>query len=208
MTQADCVHSTPPTNTPIDKTRRNFIAQVAAVTAAGGALGMTLPLPAAPAEPVKIDAVRDPIFAAIEAHRRARAEFLAAIAEHGRCEESIPRDRRQSNVDAWEEVIVETDDPRWIAAEKNTKRTSNLMDDRAIDLTTVRPTTIAGFSALLSYVTTVEEEGDGDIAWPDNLVDDDEDEDKPAHIRGKRWACYLHRSLADSLQAMVDGGQA
>ena len=38
MDQADSVHSTPPTNTPIDTTRRRFLSQAAAV-AAGGAPG-------------------------------------------------------------------------------------------------------------------------------------------------------------------------
>jgi len=49
---------------PRDSTRRNFISQVAAVTAAGAALGMPLPVSAeAP----------DPVYGLIEAHRRADA---------------------------------------------------------------------------------------------------------------------------------------
>jgi hypothetical protein len=210
MIQADSVHSTPPlrtsvhTDVPAQSSRRNFIAQVVAVSAAAGALGMTLPLPTARADPVKIEAVRDPIFAAIEGHRRARTEFLAAVTEHGACEREIPSSRRQSSVDAWEENIVETDDPRWIAAEKNTIRASNSMDDTAIALLDVTPTTISGVAALLNYVVAVEEDGDGHIAWPDRLIAEGE----PNHALGKIWACFLHRNLADSLQAIVDGVQA
>ena len=104
----------------------------------------------------------------------------------------------------WEEHIVETDDPRWIAAEENTLQTSDVMDDRACDLVNIKPTTIAGLAALLIYVATVEKEGDGDLAWPPGLVDEEEDVGQ----RGKSWSCFLHSHLADSLQAMATGVQS
>lgn len=47
MIKADRVPSTPPLNTSaINKSRRSFFAQAAVIGIAGGALGMTLPLPA------------------------------------------------------------------------------------------------------------------------------------------------------------------
>jgi hypothetical protein len=83
MTQADRVHSTPPTNTPIDTSRRRFLAQAAVVTAAGATLGLTLPLPgsAGAAEPTP-----DPVFVLIEAHRRAHAAHLKALKVEARYE--------------------------------------------------------------------------------------------------------------------------
>jgi hypothetical protein len=74
MTQADSVHSTPPTNTPIDTTRRSFlaVAAVASVVSVGT-------LAVAAAIPIAVLAA-DPIFAAIDAFRRADA---SCVAVHG-----------------------------------------------------------------------------------------------------------------------------
>jgi hypothetical protein len=74
MTQADSVHSTPPTNTSATQprsSRRAFLVQAAGVAAGGAALGAGLPLPAPAATP-------DPIFAAIERHRGAGIVWDAA----------------------------------------------------------------------------------------------------------------------------------
>jgi len=75
MTQADRVHSTPPTNTPIDPTRRGILA-----TIAGGAAAAAMPSAAraVPASEV------DPIFEAIHAHRMATAAVEECAAEVGR----------------------------------------------------------------------------------------------------------------------------
>ena len=54
MTQADSVHSTPPTNTPIDTNRRRFLS-----AAASGAVAAAIPAAALAAAPAV-----DPIFAA------------------------------------------------------------------------------------------------------------------------------------------------
>ena len=48
------------------------------------------------------------------------------------------------------EEIVESDDPRWIAAERETLRAIDVMDDRACDLLDIKPTTIAGLLGLLA----------------------------------------------------------
>ena len=67
MTQADSVHSTPPTNTSV--TRRSVLGTAAGVAAALAATGAS-PMAAAPGP--------DPIYAAIEAHRRADALCVTA----------------------------------------------------------------------------------------------------------------------------------
>jgi hypothetical protein len=67
MTQADSVHSTPPTNT--SPTRRNILGTIAAAGAA--ALTLTPARAAAPGA--------DPIFAAVDEFRRADADLCAAF---------------------------------------------------------------------------------------------------------------------------------
>jgi len=76
MTQADRVHSTPPTNTPkitpVDTTRRRFItiAAGASVASVGSLAAVAMPATAGLAGP-------DPIFAAIDAFHRADAAVVA-----------------------------------------------------------------------------------------------------------------------------------
>ncbi len=85
MAQADSVLSMPPTNTPVDTTRRRFLLAVGGGTAA--MLGATIPEPAA---------LHDPVFGLIEAHRKAEAAHLAAIKELTRLR--LRRTRRVRNV--------------------------------------------------------------------------------------------------------------
>jgi hypothetical protein len=82
MAKATCVHSTPPTNTPIDTTRRRFLAVSAGASVAS--VG-TLAVAAMPGVGPAIAACAvDPIFAAIEAHRKADAVADVAFAESSR----------------------------------------------------------------------------------------------------------------------------
>jgi hypothetical protein len=99
MTQADSVHSTPPTNTsaidhpmmfpPRDPTRRRFLA-VAAVASVVGAGSLAAAAAMAPDAPQAVTAPRhsrpDPVFALIEAHRKADRDFDAALDEQARLE--------------------------------------------------------------------------------------------------------------------------
>jgi hypothetical protein len=79
MTQADSVHSTPPTNLPkikpVDTTRRHLL-----TVAAGGTIAALANVSGASATVL----APDPIFAAIEAHRAAYATMMAVFAEHRR----------------------------------------------------------------------------------------------------------------------------
>jgi hypothetical protein len=83
MTQADSVHSTPPTNTSaIDPTRRRFLA-VAAVASAVSAGTLAAATQAANVpQAVTVPQGADPIYAAIEVHREAYATMQAIFAEH------------------------------------------------------------------------------------------------------------------------------
>jgi hypothetical protein len=194
MAQADRVHSTPPTNTSAttpQSSRRGFLVQAAGVAVGGAALGAGLPLPASPATAVQsIDAEADPIFAAIEAHRRAVATHSEAVGTEGALEESLPDDQQRSVLTVWREEIVETDDPRWIAAIRARWATSNSMDDLAIDLLNTEPTTVTGIEALLRYFAGQEKE-----LFPYEVSHDDGSEGP--------FGSYLVRHAADALRKIV-----
>ena len=85
MTQADSVHSTPPTNTPADTTRRRFItiAAGASIVSVGSLAAVAVPNAAPEANSAPVD----PIYAAIEAHRTAYATMQAIFAEHRKANE-------------------------------------------------------------------------------------------------------------------------
>jgi hypothetical protein len=83
MTQADSVLSTPPTNMPIDTTRRHFLVAVGGGTAA--MLAATIPGPAATSPASQLDPVFDPI----ERHRKARRALREAEAAHSLAEKEM-----------------------------------------------------------------------------------------------------------------------
>jgi len=191
MIQADSVHSTPPTNTSAptpQSSRRGFLVQATAVAAAGAAIGVGLPLPAPIAAPLQSsDAEADPIFAAIEAHRKAVAAHEKAVDLEMALEESLPDDQRQT---VGKEEIVETDDPRWLAALRVVSAASNAMDDAAIDLVNIEPATVAGVEGLLRYFAD-----DEDNSFPDGVDRGDGSEET--------FGTYLARHAADALRKIA-----
>jgi hypothetical protein len=194
MIQAESVHSTPPTNTSAttpQSSRRGFLVQAAGVAAGGAALGAGLPLQAPAAQTTQSsDAEADPIFPAIESHRRAVAAHGEAVETEMALEVSLPEDQRQSDIKVWEEKIVETDDPRWLAAVRARWEASNSMDDLAIDLLNTEPATLSGIEALLRYFAD-QEEG----LFPEEVNHDDGSEDA--------FGAYLVRHAADALRKIA-----
>jgi hypothetical protein len=89
MTQADSVYSTPPTNTPIDTTRRRFLAQAAVVAAGGAAIGVALPLPVSAGDSQRVP---DPIYAAIERHRAEQQAYADALVARDKLYETVPEE--------------------------------------------------------------------------------------------------------------------
>jgi len=77
MTQADSVHSTPPTDTPIDPNRRRFLTVAAGASVASVGTLAVAAMPAA--APDSAACAVDPIYAAIEAHRKAHAAHMASL---------------------------------------------------------------------------------------------------------------------------------
>ena len=140
----------------------------------------------------------DPIFTAIEAHRSAHASYIEANRWHSMLDRELPFEKCQSSITAREEKIIETDDPRWIEAERELMRTSEAEDDAALLLIKEPPATISGAAALLTYIAEVEVDGCR-ITWPDGLQDDDGGGPKT----GRDWAYYLHKNLAATFAGRV-----
>ena len=99
------------------------------------------------------------IFAAIEAHKAASVAVHASVSVHAKLESELPREKRRSRVDAVEEKIAASDDPRWIESERGVMRSFDTETDAACALVSVRPTTIAGVLALLQYANTADTDG-------------------------------------------------
>jgi hypothetical protein len=114
----------------------------------------------------------DPIYAAIEAHKAARAAVVPVIDAHQALESELPQERRRSDVNVWGEKIVETDDPRWIECERAVMRAWDAAEETAIALVCIQPTTREGFLALLDHAVAYDTDGNG---WPTGvgLIDDD-----------------------------------
>jgi hypothetical protein len=142
-------------------------------------------------------AISDPIYAAIEAHKAARAAVNSALDAHTLLERELPCDKRLSNIDAWEEKIVETDDPRWIESERAVWQAWEAEDGAAIDLVCIQPTTRAGVLALLDHAIAYDTDGEG---WPRGLQSDD----------GKRtrdWHQFLIENLVASRKVWIPNAE-
>ena len=161
--------------------RRTFLVQaastVAFAAAAGTAMGTTT----------------DPIFAAIENHKAANRNVEAVVSEHSRLESILPRDKRKSSISAWEEKIVETDDPLWIENERAVIRSFEAETDAACVLVSICPTTIAGIIALLRYANAADKDGE---AWPRELASDD-------GTKIRSWHYFLIEVIAETLPGLV-----
>jgi hypothetical protein len=190
MAQANSNHSI---TAPVDTTRRRFLSQAAGVATGGAVLGMALPMPVPAAA---LERVPDPIAEVIEAHKAARATWIAAVYRHSDLEQELPRDLRRSHADVWEEKIVETDDPRWIECERDVIRTMYLESDAACELVGVRPTTMKGVMALLEYALVTDTDG---AAWPTDLESDD-------GTKTRSWHYFLIENLSDAIAGLAAGG--
>jgi hypothetical protein len=89
------------------------------------------------------------------------------IERHSHLEKTLPKEARQSSVDAWGEKIVETDAPEWITSERAVDAAHDNESNAACEILGVIPTTMAGVIALLSYATEVCAAGMivGQTAW-------------------------------------------
>jgi hypothetical protein len=168
--------------------------------AAGGTVlaRATIPPASAAAAPIAALAASgvDPIFPAIEAHKTARATWIEWVYRHSDLEDELPKEKRRSWADMYEEKIFETDDSCWIECERAVARTMNAEIDAAVVLVDVRPTTQAGICALLQYAHAIDTDGE---AWPRELQSDDGKITRP-------WEYFLIESVAGALAKLSTAG--
>jgi hypothetical protein len=148
-------------------TRRGFLSTAAALTASAA-----VAIPANAANALRAD----PIFEAIEVHKAARLAFENAVSRSSALDEKLPGERTRSYITAWEQTIVETDDPRWIDSVHEVDRTSDAEADAARALASIAPITMAGVVGLLQYVISIRPE-----EWPEGVHSDDDTETRPWH---------------------------
>jgi hypothetical protein len=179
MTQADSVYSTPPTNTPIDTTRRHFlsVAAVASVVSVG-TLAVAAAIPTA-GERINLGANEtnvlapktsskeitpsqgiegDPIYEVIERHRKACAAHNEAIDIHMDFEES---GMTGAKLEEYKRLVAETD------------AAYDELEDAGLDLINTRPTTMAGILALCQYINPLFAEDEAPDLPQYILYDDD-----------------------------------
>lgn len=111
---------------------------------------------------VRGDEPGDPIFDAIERHRRAHAIWSAAVHREFKFEGK--------------------DDARFIASQPLTEEKAIERHNACVDLVTIYPTTIAGVTALLRYYAE-HASLDGHTCWPEYLEDEGEHEHGEALVR-------------------------
>jgi hypothetical protein len=195
MTQADRVHSTPPTNTSARHSRRSILGAIAGSAAAAGGIaaaeGINLSANTinvlAPKTPSKeiipsqgIEG--DPIFAAIERHREACREHNEALDIHMDFEEV---GMTGAKLEKYNSLVAETD-----AAYDH-------LDDVGCDLINTKPTTLAGILALCRYISPLfEEEDSPDL--PTHILYDDDTTATPAEA-----LCYVIGRAAEDLMKAV-----
>jgi hypothetical protein len=140
MTQADSVHSTPPTSTSARLSRRSILGAIAgSAAAAGGIAGLT---------PVISSALpADPAFALIAAHRAAEVGLNEAVDVQSAAETKYG----VRSAETWE-------------ARDRCAAMCDEVNAIAWKLATTPPTTLAGIAAVLRFANEVEDVG-GD--WPD-----------------------------------------
>jgi len=158
MAQVDSENSTA---MPVGSTRRRFLSQTAARTAGGAVLATALSVSALAAG---AEQAPDPILAAIEAHKAAHAKLVSWVDRHCKLENELPEERRRSSITASDEEIVETDDRRWIEAERQVGLTGDAEVEAAYALIETIPTTRFGKLALLEHAIMHDTDGH---AWPD-----------------------------------------
>jgi len=145
----------------------------------------------------------DPIFAAIEAHRRACAETCAAYERQSAVEHELVAGVR---VPAGE---AENDPhPQWIAANDAAGEALAVQDDLALKLLETEPTTVAGAAALLTYyvdaVTTMQPE----VVFPELDGNGRSCESKSIDEPRRDFAYFIVRNVAAALSNMAAAGDA
>jgi hypothetical protein len=138
----------------------------------------------------------DPIFAAIEADKAARAVTVAAVGRNSEFERELQangrlREKARRKDERRQEKEIEAAINQATVAEADT----------ACALLNIRPTTLAGVIALLDHARDYDIDGMG---WPDRLVDSDWRAGRSAKFGDARtWQYHLIAHLAEVLPGLV-----
>jgi hypothetical protein len=133
----------------------------------------------------------DPIIAAIEAHRRARAQTRAAFEHESAVEDELV------------ELPGEAEnDPRWIVANAAVEHALAVQDDLAVELLESQPTTIAGAAALLTYYVDLVATTQPEVAFPELDGNGSPFESKSIDKLRRDFAYFIIRNAAAALRNM------
>jgi hypothetical protein len=141
----------------------------------------------------------DPIFDAIDAHRRACAETRAAFEDQSAVENDLVAGIRVPAGEA---------ESRWIAANDAAGETLAVQDDLALKLLETQPTTVAGAAALLTYyvdaVTTTQPE----VVFPELHGNGQPFESQLIDEPRRDFVYCIVRNVAAALSKMAVAGEA
>ena len=154
---------------PVDQTRRHLL-----TVAASGAVAAVIPT----ATLTAAHAV-DPIYAVIEAHRKACTEHVEAVHIHMAFEEVGMTGEK---LEKYNSLVAETD------------AAYDRLDDVGCDLINTKPTTLAGILALCRYVKPFFGESDPD-ELPNYISYDDDSTEYPAEA--------LFRVIGSAIEALI-----
>ena len=140
----------------------------------------------------------------IERHKVATDELEAACTHLSEMEAAIPDERSEGGSFCYEVEIVETDDPRWTAANIRYTDCANEQDAIAVEMLKAKPTTLAGLQAMLTYAYQHVAEGN---LWPESEYIEDrigiyEDEGPRKRCFSRDWNFYLLRNLAETVRGL------
>jgi hypothetical protein len=144
----------------------------------------------------------DKIYALIERHRSAHADYSETVNGHSRLETELPREKTRTHFTISERKIISTDDPRWVTGERDVMNIWDDLHNIAMEmLHEGKPRTVAGVGALMRYYFSTLEAGD-EWLWPERLEDDDVPRSK-VEIENFRWIDFAQKSFAPILERAI-----
>jgi hypothetical protein len=117
---------------------------------------------------------------------------MAACEQQEQLEQIIPNEVRKGGCCCFEVQIVETDDPRWTAANIHYNKVVIEVDNIAIQMLGVTPTTMAGVEAIVKYTTQYT--AGGDLRPDGTQIEGDDGISNGA----RNWHFYLLQNLGSA----------
>jgi hypothetical protein len=186
MAKADRVYITPPINTPIDTTRRRFIAVAAFASVAGaGSLAAAAMAPKGVPQALTLPNgsgfQADPIYEVIERHRKAAREHTEAVNTHMAFEKS---NMQGEKLGQYKRLVAPTE------------AAYDELDDAGCDLINTKATTLPGLLALCQYIKLLFAEDEA----PDLPEYSSYDDGKTAYP-AEAFAHTIGRSIEEMMKA-------